>query len=291
MEQLNENILKDLFSKVKDFLSSDGKSDDYKEDPKHLLFHEIISKLSMSLQELVQYLSNEMNKMKASEKDYPDNKFNKMESVNDNIRSILGSLKEYKLETKNNSLADKLYKIVVEPLHSVNKETPVIEYEKILIDIIQKLIKIGNFYQDDFSDDEHSEREKIKNIFMYFPTDNFEILNGIASGRLRTKDYMNLDVEYKKRLKAIFDKNMTKTTDVDAKKDSYASEWSEDSPEQKFRFYVDDKKNEDFDNLWDSTFKAKWKEQYKKEAEAERQRLSHLKESIQYKILETFIKE
>jgi hypothetical protein len=291
MEQLNENILKDLFSKVKEFLSSDETKDDYKEDPEHLLFHEILSSLTGSLQTIVQHLSNEMNKLNNKPQDYPDVNFNKNEMVNENIRTILNHLKEYKLQTKNNSLPEKIYKIAVEPLHKINKETPIIEYEKILIHIIQKLIDMGNFYKDDFIDDEDSEKRKYKNIFSHFPTDDFNILVGLTNGSLKLKDYTHLDRQYIKNKKAEFDKKVTKTTDLDAKKDSYASEWSDDTPEQKFRFFVDDEKDSDFETLWDTKFREKWKELYKKEAEAERQRLSHLKESIQYKILETFIKE
>lgn len=283
MEKLEENFFKDLLAKIKGIRPKQSPQDDYTLTPEQEMMEEIVGYLQIELHDLKLRMQAALGDTEAALSD-TNRKYNKMESVSRLIRDILASIKNYKRQTSSISkVSDQIYSTSVEKLHNISEDTPLIEYEKVLIQIAKDMMKLADMrsHEIEGSDEEDSAFDHYFRLFKMFPTKDFKLLLDIEGGFEKTKDHANLRKDYETTMKKIFDKTKTKATSLSLNKaDEYNNEWTNDSDSYKFNKFLDERLFTDFNRLWDEKFKHMWREKHTKDMESERQKIAHIKETL-----------
>lgn len=282
MEKLEENFFSELIKKIKTNFApsnSDSSKDDYMLSAEQEMMEEIVGYLQIELHDLKIRMQAASGDLDAVYSD-TNKSYDKMKSVSQLIRDILASIKQFKTKSKDKRLGELVYASTVNRLHKVTEDTPIIEYEKILIAIAKDMLKIADYDRPEIegNDDEDSAFEHYFRLFKLFPTKDFNLLMDLESGFAKTKEHASLKTNYETNLKRQFDKQNTKSTDVG--NDVYSNEWKQDDDVYKFKKYVDEQIFTDFNKLWDEKFKYIWRENRAKEIEAERQKIAHIKETL-----------
>lgn len=301
MEKLQENFFKDLITKIKSVFNTPttNNEDQPRFSPEEELLEEIISHLSLVDYEIKQYLTSHIVREGFNtdgsidyNNDNSEIKFNKMESVNKLIQDMLNLLKEYKEKTNNKIIYKKIYELIISPLFHIKKETPIIEYEKLIIDLSKKILKIANYAHNKkdlgiIEDDIIAAHESFFRMFSHFPTDNYHLLRELIKGNrsISIKDIAKFGIDYEKNAKTQF--NLLKQKS----KNEYDIEWEQNDNDAEFEKFLKLKMKKDFDKLWDEKFEKLWLKDHATEISSQRQEVSHLKESHKYKIIEIFTKE
>lgn len=296
MEILDENLFNTLTTKIKKVFGSSG--DESKSTPEQELYEETVSAINNVLSEIVSYLSKHYNKeLKSSDT------FDKMKTVSELIRNILQFIKHYKVTTKNikdNRITRGLYTNVVEPLHKVQKDTPIIELEKILIASAKYILKIADKHSPvehgAVGDDMINAHAKFQTLFKSFPTDDYTILKNILDRKVDLKASKQLRLDYIEKVRKEYNatnKNSSRETLIQPQNSSPEDRWMTNvkpSEEDLFQDFLQDRLESDFEQLWDTSFKQQWLADYKNEVEKQRSTMAHLKESVNKTIKYIFIK-
>lgn len=298
MEILDENFFTNLKTKIKNVFGS-GET----QTPEQDLLEEMVSYIKVALFETVGYLSQNHPKNKGdSTVRVSDKPYNKMDIASDLIRNILQLIKTYKIKIKSNEdtpFTKNIYTNVVQQLHNIQKETSVVDFEKTLISIAKFILKLADRETKEehghMGDDMIEAHNSLKNLFKSFPTSNYRELKNVLDKKGKIPG-INIRKEYIDRIRKEYQqtyKNSSKATVLPQTPTDPTDEWSQENKpteEDLFQDYLEKRITEDFEKLWDESFKDQWIADYKKEVEAERAAVSHLKECVSKHIRKIFIK-
>ena len=297
MEILDEGFFNALTSKIKKVFGPSG--DESKSTPEQELYEEVVSTIKNVLFEIITYLSKHHNKELT-----PKDTFDKMGSVTELIRSILQFIKHYKISTKNlkdTKITRDLYTNVVEPLHAIQKDTPLVNFEKTLVSIAKHILQVADKQTQTehgaVGDDMIEGHRKLKIVFKSYPTNDYRSLKNLLDKKIdsNSKITQQLRIDYIEKIRKEYEttnKNSSKETMIQPHIEP-GDEWLHDgkpTEEDLFQDFLQDRLESDFDHLWDTSFKQQWLEDYKNEVEQQRASLAHLKESVNKTIKYIFIK-
>lgn len=295
MEILDEGFFNALTSKIKKVFGPSG--DESKSTPEQDLYEETVGAVKNVLFQIITYLSKHHNKELS-----PTETFDKMGNVTELIRNILQYIKQYKITTKNpkdTKITRELYTNVLEPLHAIQKDTPIINFEKTLVSIAKYILKVADrqtpIEHSAVGDDMIEGHRKLKLMFNSYPTDDYSILKNILNKTPDQRATNKLRLDYIARVRKEYEKtnkNSSKATLIQPQIEP-GDEWLNDSKpteEDLFQDFLQDHLESDFEHLWDTSFKQQWLEDYKNEVEQQRASMAHLKESVNKTIKYIFIK-
>ena len=295
MEILDEGFFNALTSKIKKVFGPSG--DESKSTPEQDLYEETVGAVKNVLFQIITYLSKHHNKELG-----PTETFDKMGNVTELIRNILQYIKHYKITTKNpkdTKITRELYTNVLEPLHAIQKDTPIINFEKTLVSIAKYILKVADretpIEHSAVGDDMIEGHRKLKLMFNSYPTDDYSILKNILNKTPDQRVTNKLRLDYIARVRKEYEKtnkNSSKATLIQPQIEP-GDEWLNDNKpteEDLFQDFLQDHLESDFEHLWDTSFKQQWLADYKNEVEQQRASLAHLKESVNKTIKYIFIK-
>jgi len=217
------------------------------------IFDEIHARYDMLLGETRSYMTKDIN----------SEAYDKVGLFNQ-VADELGS--EIDLLTKNSSkLANQLKEQYVDPLRNIKPNTKILHIERFLLDAIKELNKKRGVESDPSGsgadeDDMQAFHDELQQIFMSYPTPNYELLKSILDKKVDRNNYVYLRMEYIKKMRA------KHGTAIDI-----------------YEFLTSD-----FEDLWNKSFIINAKRDVIQQASQQRERLKNLVENRKPRINSAF---